>query len=254
MTIYFWNSRLLILDQNLSTLPHIHHYVEIIISIEGTFRILIEDNWIETDAILLDKDVSHQLTGSNREQVVLLLEPETITAEALKNKFLCESSIFTLDKLVQSETKHALKNLSHPTATPEEANRTLALLIKDILGIPPTNKLFDPRVKRVLAELRSSPEKKNIRELSRLVHISESRLMHLFKEEVGIPIRQYILWARLMKAVNAIVAGNSFTHAAHEVNFADSAHLSRTFKRMFGKTLTEVFGSSKNISIITCED
>lgn len=254
MTIYFWNSRLLILEQNLSTLPHIHHYVEIIISIEGTFKILIEDKWIETDAILLDKDVSHQLTGSNREQVVLLLEPETVTAEALKNKFLCESSIFTLDKLIRSETKHALKDLFKHKAAPEEANRTLALLINDILGIVPANKLFDPRVKQVLDELRSSPAKKDIRELSRLVHISESRLMHLFKEEVGIPIRQYILWARLMKAINAIVAGNSFTHAAHEVNFSDSAHLSRTFRRMFGLTLTEVFGSPENISIVTCED
>ena len=28
--------------------------------------------------------------------------------------------------------------------------------------------------------------------------------------------------------------GGSWTEAAHEAGFADSAHLSRTFKRMFG--------------------
>ena len=38
----------------------------------------------------------------------------------------------------------------------------------------------------------------------------------------------------MTKAVEAIAAGVSLTEAAHEAGFADSAHFSRTFRRMFG--------------------
>jgi AraC-like DNA-binding protein len=34
--------------------------------------------------------------------------------------------------------------------------------------------------------------------------------------------------------VDVFAAGGSLTDAAHEAGFADSAHLSRTFRRMFG--------------------
>lgn len=35
-------------------------------------------------------------------------------------------------------------------------------------------------------------------------------------------------------AIEASMAGRSWTAAAHEAGFADSAHLTRTFRRMFG--------------------
>ena len=35
-------------------------------------------------------------------------------------------------------------------------------------------------------------------------------------------------------AIEAVMAGASWTEAAHEAGFADSAHLTRTHRRMFG--------------------
>jgi AraC family transcriptional regulator len=57
---------------------------------------------------------------------------------------------------------------------------------------------------------------------------------HLFVEQTGLPFRTYLLWLRLTKAVESMAAGASLTEAAHEAGFADSAHFSRTFRRMFG--------------------
>ena len=37
-----------------------------------------------------------------------------------------------------------------------------------------------------------------------------------------------------MRALELFVEGASLTDAAHGAGFADSAHLSRTFRRMFG--------------------
>ena len=46
--------------------------------------------------------------------------------------------------------------------------------------------------------------------------------------------RAYLLWLRLEHSLAAYVAGRTLTEAAYAGGFADSAHLSRTFKRMFG--------------------
>ena len=64
--------------------------------------------------------------------------------------------------------------------------------------------------------------------------LSESRFSHLFVAEVGLPFRTYMLWRRLMVAVNGIASGTNLTSAAHDAGFADSSHFSRTFLRMFG--------------------
>lgn len=66
------------------------------------------------------------------------------------------------------------------------------------------------------------------------VGLSESRLGHLFSAQAGLPFRRYVLWQRLQRALGLISGGTSLTDAAHGSGFADAAHLTRTFVRMFG--------------------
>lgn len=71
-------------------------------------------------------------------------------------------------------------------------------------------------------------------ELAAQLGISVSRLTHLFTEQVGIPLRRYVLWLRLRIAISRVQAGDDLTGAAHGAGFADSAHLTRTTREMFG--------------------
>lgn len=64
--------------------------------------------------------------------------------------------------------------------------------------------------------------------------LSPSRARHLFAEETGLPFKAFVLWLRLERAVACYAAGHSLTEAAHLAGFADSAHLSRTFRKTFG--------------------
>jgi AraC-like DNA-binding protein len=64
--------------------------------------------------------------------------------------------------------------------------------------------------------------------------LSPSRFRHLFVQETGTSFRAYLLWLRINIAIEAAMAGGSWTEAAHAAGFADSAHLSRTHRRMFG--------------------
>ncbi|MFE2877256.1 helix-turn-helix domain-containing protein [Streptomyces roseus] len=90
-----------------------------------------------------------------------------------------------------------------------------------------------PGLARVLAWL---PGRDGVRlsEAAEVACLSQSRLAHLFRAELGLPFRPYVLWLRLMRAAELASRGHSLTDAAHGAGFADGAHFSRVWRRMFG--------------------
>jgi AraC family transcriptional regulator len=70
------------------------------------------------------------------------------------------------------------------------------------------------------------------------VHLSPSRLRHLFVEQTGLAYKTYLLWLRMVRALDVYSTGASLTEAAHAAGSADSAHFSRIFKRSFGLPAT----------------
>lgn len=63
--------------------------------------------------------------------------------------------------------------------------------------------------------------------------LSAAHLQALFVRDVGVAMRSYRLWRRLLHAL-ARVGPLDLTAAAHAGGFADLAHLSRTCRRMLG--------------------
>lgn len=84
------------------------------------------------------------------------------------------------------------------------------------------------------------PGQVRLGDVARAVHLSESRLGHLFRAELGLPFRPYVLWVRLHRAVSSLAGGLPLTDAAHAAGFADAAHMTRAFRRMFGGTPSEL--------------
>ncbi|OYX73623.1 MAG: hypothetical protein B7Y81_02610 [Caulobacter sp. 32-67-35] len=70
--------------------------------------------------------------------------------------------------------------------------------------------------------------------------LSPDRFRHVFVEAVGVPFRRYVLWKRLQRAVALRGEGCDATTAAHGAGFADSAHLARTIRAMFGISASQL--------------
>ncbi|WP_437570372.1 helix-turn-helix domain-containing protein [Sorangium sp. So ce542] len=95
----------------------------------------------------------------------------------------------------------------------------------------------DGRVARVLEALRD-PAGDRRRAVAH-AGISEAHLQALFVRDVGVPIRTFQLWRRLLVALAAFARLDA-TGAAHAAGFADLAHFSRTCRRMLGYSPTEL--------------
>ena len=93
----------------------------------------------------------------------------------------------------------------------------------------------DARLKRALVALETEPLAPwTHRSLAERAHLSPSRFQVLFREATGLPVRNYLLWRRLLEATARLQAGEAVTAAAHATGFADAAHLSRSFRRIIG--------------------
>ena len=87
----------------------------------------------------------------------------------------------------------------------------------------------------MLAAIRESDDLRiSLEAAAERVHLSPGRFAHLFKEEVGLPFRRYMLWRKVTRAMLAIGKERTIAAAAHEGDFADAAHLTRTFCQIFG--------------------
>lgn len=77
------------------------------------------------------------------------------------------------------------------------------------------------------------------------IGLSASEFSRRFSREVGLPFRSYRKWRRLLLAVEALASGSNLTAAAHSAGFADSGHLTRTFRAMFGIAPRDLTATSR---------
>jgi AraC-like DNA-binding protein len=100
-------------------------------------------------------------------------------------------------------------------------------------GADPTPHRLDGRISEVLQILRDTVvDTPTPDELGRRVGLSGYTLMRRFKAELGVRIREYVLWRRLMVALTLVDGRNSIAEIAQRTGFYDQAHLTRTVRRM----------------------
>lgn len=251
-SLYFFKGIVLFLSDNIDTEIHQHHLMEIFISLRDPLDLEVNNISFKGHNIILAPDEKHRLRNSNTPYILLLLDSETLAARKISKKYLKDSKVELLDDLFFNEYTDEFRKLFKTNPKIEDIG---SLCNRVITKLSDTEKIeineFDPRIKEALEIMNRLPEKKiKIKDLAYSVCLSESRLIHLFTNQLGIPIRRYLLWLKLLDAINLIIKGKDFTTTSYETGFSDSAHLSRTFRKMFGLKLFEIFKNYKNSQII----
>lgn len=212
---------------------HAHHAFQLTFSLGGTFNLYLADRRIEGPAALVAPDVAHAFEAQGC-VALLFIEPESAAGRAL-TRLTQGAPAATLSA---EEVRDAPTLIARAYAATGDRRRAMEdvgrLICQRIAGHVHSAEL-DRRVRLMIrwasTHLDGVP---SMREAANGVGLSPSRASHLFVEQTGLPFRTYVQWLRLIRAVDAYTGGLSLTDAAHEAGFADSAHLSRTFKRMFG--------------------
>jgi AraC family transcriptional regulator len=213
---------------------HAHHAVQIVMSLGGQFRLWLPDLEASGPYVAVAPDVSHRFDAQGA-YAILFVEPESRAGRALIKAMFGEGD---LQELAPSRFDALAAQLGRLARTPAPSTPDLAAIGGQMVAALAGSDLqaaLDPRIEAVVAWVAQDPDQRvTLDAAARIANLSASRLSHLFVEQTGLSFKTYLLWVRLTRAVVLMAEGDTLTAAAHGAGFSDSAHFSRTFRRMFG--------------------
>ncbi|MEE6140361.1 AraC family transcriptional regulator [Mycobacterium sp. 050128] len=205
-----------------TTDTHVHHAVQVMTATTA-FAVLDEHGARHCGtSVVVPADAPHRIEVGAEEGTVVFLEPESAPGRSAHLRAVRSGWAVT-------------------TALTHAQRRPLAVVVDNVVAhlasagageVAPRHRAVDDALELLPDLVAAGPVSGT--ELAAQVGISASRLTHLFTEQVGIPLRRYVLWSRLQIAITRVQAGDDLTGAAHGAGFADSAHLTRTTRDMFG--------------------
>jgi AraC-like DNA-binding protein len=163
---------------------------------------------------------------------VVFVEPETAAGRALSARLNGRMEVLAQQELAGPlcGLEQAWRQTKTAAAVQHAAQGLVGQLSGTVAHLP-----SDPRVLQSIEYIRSrTGESLTLEEVANVVYLSPSRFRHLFVEQTGMPLRTYQLWRRLLRVWEFLMQGETLASAAHAAGFADSAHLSRTCRTMFG--------------------
>jgi AraC-like DNA-binding protein len=216
--------------------PHAHYAIQIAIGMPAGLRVQfgLRDEWQRCAAALIPSRITHSIDVTECDwSAVIFVEPETAEGRSLSARLGGTPHCIDTSPLESSIAR--LEKAWRVDRTPQAVERACRALVRELAGTDAAPEPSDPRILCAIAHIAARiDEAPSLEEVARLVHLSPSRFRHLFVAETGMPMRTYVLWRRLLHVWSLLMRGETLTSAAHAAGFADSAHLSRTARTMFG--------------------
>jgi AraC-like DNA-binding protein len=214
---------------------HDHHALQIALALDGMCRFRSQSHgiWSDFKGAIVRSHRHHQFEVDGATMAQLFVEPETVEGRLLRERFVDDIS-----PLPEGQGLAMAQLLGDALRTDANAESMIAAAraaTQLLAGVAAPIAKGDGRVDKAIAYIREHIQAAiTLDEAAAAAALSPGRFRHLFVAQTGTSFRAYVLWTRLNVAIQFAMAGLSWTEAAHAAGFADSAHLTRTFRRMFG--------------------
>ncbi len=236
---FLWPTEFLVITDFLQADPHSHGALQLSVGIEGAPRVWLDGAWRSAPGLLIDTGAEHGFDCAGALTAIGWVESESPTGRLLRRQLLRGEPSVLLDPAITAALVERLSGVADDDCA--TAHQKWREALRALGAEPDSEPAYDPRIRAVLDHLRAAPSPPpGVEELCRIATLSESRLHHLFREQVGVPVRRYLLWHRYMVAMRHLSTGASATDAAHAAGFSDSAHFTRTARTVNGFTPTKM--------------
>ncbi len=208
---------------------HSHPAIEIIWAKSGVFSLWIDGLSFESLAwALVPANRRHKLSSTEGILQIIMIEHHH---QWVLEHFKINGSDLTKGYFLQS--------------TPPELVIQVAGIVKQIHEGEGWN-YYDKRISRIIAYLKQHDldYEDMIKTFRTITHLSESRLSHLFKSNMGISMKKYLIWSKLKFTIkNHLNHKDDLFTALVKSGFYDQPHFSKSFKSMLGVKPSKAYNS-----------
>ena len=233
-SLYIWRDRFVFASPSFIGEESARPSIVLLIGIDHDIEVITRTQALRARAFLIAAGSIRSVTATEAGLYSLNLDPVNSACAYLREQILKKADVVSLDdRLHETAIYLAAKTVRGKQSCEEvyrSSQRVLDSIFPQAFGMPP----IDGRITLAAEWLRTHrPIRLPLDTLSNLCGVSPSRLSHLFKQEVGFSLRQYLLWVKMRTAAEMFIRKQSLAEVAQATGFADSAHLSRTFTRYF---------------------
>lgn len=217
----------------------------IYVSIEGRLKLTREGRCSEGLTIAaVQPDVPHTVESEFRSVINVTIEPETITPAALERlvQRIDHDGPALAERIRAAYHRWRLEKRRDGFTTEEFDNV--------VLGEVLPRRQLDPRIVDAIARLTvfSGPAV-TAADCAEAIHLSQSRFLHLFKQETGISFRAYRAHKRARYLLHFVNDDINLAHLAQDIGYPDSTHFCHSIRRFYGLKPRAIFSGSRDLRI-----
>jgi YesN/AraC family two-component response regulator len=239
---------------------HLHSRYEIYFFIQGNVNYFVEQSCYRLqkgNLLIFNSHEIHRavnLTDSPYERITIHFEPQLIRQFCTKqtnllscfeNRETGTNNITLLDPSKLNNFMSTALQLIHSMDSHSFGSDLLPLsyLIQLLVMVNETFSEKEPRMTSILSSKiipilqyidSHITENLSLDNLSKILSIDKYYLSHLFKQNTGITLYQYILMKRILLAKHLLLEGVSVTETCQQSGFNDYSNFIRTFKKVTG--------------------
>ncbi len=251
MYVYAGNDHIAAVTGKIDADSHSHLMVQISISFHDEFNISVAEKQFACKGIIISSNTSHTFYSSQDEQIFFLIDNTSITARQLNMQYLKGKSYYIInDELIK--IVRCLIQQYYPILDKEDYLRFYSQLLQTLQISTYANNAMDGRIINLLTQIKKCTNTEHsLEEMAKSVHLSQSRLSHLFKKETGMRLSSYIVLHKLQKAMFDIFSGKSITEAAVMAGFDSPSHFAAVSKKTLGISARELNKDSFFLKVAT---
>ncbi|HET8796065.1 MAG TPA: helix-turn-helix domain-containing protein, partial [Thermoanaerobaculia bacterium] len=230
---YLWEGGFLLLAGSVGVVPaHSHHAIQLVITMQGEAGVAGEDEtWRTGRGMIVPPNLVHSYSGRGSYGAMLFVDPDSIEGIWLQSTIGNRITIIPESRAIPAA--EALRRFCERPLESMDVGSLIRYIVESLCAGAPPARRPDPRITKVLDAIAASPDLRiSLERVAASVFLSPSRFQHLFKQQVGLAFRRYMLWRKVTRAMIAIARERTLAAAAQESDFADAAHLTRTFQQM----------------------
>ena len=203
-------------------------------------------SWQEGELVVVPPFVPHRIASQTRFIIDLIIEPETVQQGLLPSFLREQPGVVTAPAFV-ARVRHVLAQW-HLRCEAMPLDDAAFDLFFFGATLPRAN--LDPRIAQVLADITQNPAgDTSAAQYAANAGLSFSRFVHLFKEQVGVPLRTLRMWKRARSMLDYVTQDANLADIAQITGYPDSSHFSHSIRDVFGLSPKDVFAGSRKLKL-----
>lgn len=211
------------------------------LGLDGPLELSLDgDAWRRCALATVPPYVPHHVRHATGSIGLILVEPETVRPDALP-AWLGGDDAAAAEALLERAREIRREPGRGPRATDFDA----ALFGQRLVRRP-----LERRIQAVIDAIKLDPcGQATGADYARSVHLSLSRFIHLFGQELGVTFRRFRAWRRARYVLQQVTSGAPLLDIAMVAGYADATHFSHSIRQACGLSPRDILAGSRGLEL-----